>query len=868
MRNRLFFFAVISLLCVARAAAQLVQGVVSDGDSRVTLPGVHVYYADDKSTLVQTDINGKYRIAFRRGTLVFSMIGFDTKMVEVKSAQKLDVKLKETTSSLREVQISGKRQKYTRKSNPAVEMMRKVIAAKKTTDLRQNDYLSYMKYEKMTFALNEFTEKVFEDEHFKRLPFLREHVERHPETGKLILPLTMDEKVSQIIYRKDPKSEKSVVMGERHEGVNNLINTGEIMTEVMADCFTDVDIYQDQVRLLQYPFTSPISTQSAINFYRYFITDTLQVDSQKCYRIDFTPNNPQDFGFSGSLFVLADSTWRVKRAELGIPSRSDVNFVDEMRIVQDFESLPTGEQVVVDNKMCVQMSLLSWLQKVQVERTVTYSGWDFTPIPEQSFKFKGDTKVEASAQMRNETFWEEHRPIPLTQSEESMSVLMNRLYDIKGFKGFMWIAKAFIENYVETSINPEHPSKVDIGPINAMLGSNFVEGFRLRASAQTTANLNPHWFLRGNVKYGFGDQRWKGMGEVTYSFNRKDYMPREYPMRNITFSYENDVASPSDKFVPTDKDNVFVSLKWAPVKHMNYFERYNLKLDWEWENGLHVYGQGRREWNEGAGDLFYRTLNLSAPGSDEFDAAQNIHRINFTEATVGFEYQPGATYINTKQHRLTTNFDSPIMGLNHTMGLKGVLGGDYSYNFTEATLYKRFWLNSWGKMNFMLKGGIQWNKVPYPFLIMPAANMSYITEGFNFNLIRNMEFPTDRYGSLMFSWDMNGKILNRIPLIRKLKWREYIGVNCLWGKLTDKNNPFLERNRDDSKLFYMPGSFTDDGSFDYASRVIQSDKPYVEVIVGVHNIFRVLHLEYVRRLNYIYDHTHRWGIRGYFEISF
>ena len=146
--------------------------------------------------------------------------------------------------------------------------------------------------------------------------------------------------------------------------------------------------------------------------------------------------------------------------------------------------------------------------------------------------------------------------------------------------------------------------------------------------------------------------------------------------------------------------------------------------------------------------------------------------------------------------------------------------------------------------------------------------MSYIAQVRTFRLIRNMEFPNDRYASLMCTWDMNGKILNRIPLIRSLKWREFIGVSCLWGQLTDKNNPFLERNSTSSKLFYFPGSFASDGSFNYASRVMDPKKPYVEVIVGLHNIFRFFHLEYVQRLNYIYDPTHRWGIRGYFEMSF
>lgn len=870
--KKFIVFLIILFAATFKAAAQLVTGVITDKEFDEPMPGVHIYYVDDKSTMVVSDINGKYKIAARKGQLVFSIVGYDHYMAETDGkSQKLDVRLTETASALNEVEVVRKKQKYSRKNNPAVEMMRKVIAAKKSSDLYANDFFSYQKYEKMTLALNEFTEKVFQDDHFKHFPFLKEHVETCPETGKLILPLTVEEKVSRQIYRKDPKTEKTIVIGQHNEGVTDLINTGDIVNNMLADCFTDIDIYKEDVRLLQYPFISPISTKKAIGFYRYFIVDTVMIDKQECFHLDFTPNNAQDFGFSGSLYVLADSTWRLKKAHLNIPARSDVNFVEQMDVVLDFEPLPTGEQVVKDNKMIVQLKLASFIQKLQVERTVRYGNFDFTMIPDRSFKIRGDVKVESSSQMRDEAFWEEYRPQPLTHSEKQLDLFLERLKNIKGMKYIIWIGKAFIENYVETSINPDKKSLVDIGPVNTMIGSNFVEGFRLRASAQTTAALNPHWFAKTYVKYGFGDKRWKGMGEITYSFNKKDHLPREYPVHNLTFTYTNDVCSPSDKFVPTDKDNVFFALKWTPVKHMNYYERYNLLFDWEWENGLRLKTQLRREWNEGAGALFYQTLNNGMLDANNVLVPNKNgympHKIRFTEATVGLEFQPGATYINTKQRRLPTNFDSPIMGISHTVGMKGILGGQYNYNFTELTLYKRFWLHSWGKIDCYGTYGMQWNKVPFPFLVMPAANLSYIMELNSFNLVKNMEFLTDRNTSIFLSWDMNGKILNRIPLVKKLKWREFIGLNMMWGKLTDRNNPMLAKNAGDDMLMFFPGTYSGT-QFTPATHVMNPRKPYVEAIVGIHNIFKLFHIEYVHRLTYIYANTQRWGIRFTFRVTF
>lgn len=178
--------------------------------------------------------------------------------------------------------------------------------------------------------------------------------------------------------------------------------------------------------------------------------------------------------------------------------------------------------------------------------------------------------------------------------------------------------------------------------------------------------------------------------------------------------------------------------------------------------------------------------------------------------------------INTKQRRIAANNDAPIFALNHTVGIKNLFGGQYNYNYTEAEIYKRFWVGSWGKIDNDIRAGVQWNKVPFPLLIMPAANLSYIMEDNTFNLINNMEFLNDRFVSYMVSWDINGKILNRIPLIKKLKWREYIGCNVLWGMLSDKNNPYCNAN--DKNLFYFPGRFNSDGSYTAISHVM--DKKY------------------------------------------
>ena len=864
--NRLLFSLLFSLMALT-AFSQRIEGTITDARTGERLAFANVYY--ERGATTQSNINGDYFIEFKQRKLTVSLVGYKTQTFRLTAARRLDIRLEPSSENeLGEAVVKGRKDKYSRKNNPAVDLMRKVIAAKKESDLRQHDYYSYDKYSKLTFALNNVSEKMFTEGILKRFSVLQDNVETCNETGKRILPVSIDETVSQEIYRRQPRSEKSIVQGKQTTGFNTLFNTGDLLTEVLNDCFADVNIYEDNIRLLKLQFISPLGGNTAINFYRYFIVDTLDMNGEKTIELNFTPNNPQDVGFSGALYIAADSTYRVVKADLTLPKKSDVNYVDNMRIIQDFKRLESGEQFLVRDDMIVEMQVVSFVQALMVRRITENSNLSFAALPDKTFKFRGDKMTAANATIRPAEFWRQYRANdPMSESEERMQEIMGQVGQVKGFRGILWVAKAFIENFVETTTDPKKGSKFDVGPVNTTFSYNFVDGFRLRAGGQTTANLNPHLFFRGYVAYGFKDRRVKGLGEVTYSFLPKAYLPREFPVNNLTFTYNNDVMAPSDRFLPTDKDNVFTSLKWTKVNHMLYYTYFRLLWDREWENNLRLNVRLNHEKDEPTAALFYQPLD--GRGAPSNDPSRRLHHLNTTDLTLSLTFQPGATWMNTKQRRYMINKDVPVFSLSHTIGLRGVLGSDYTYNLTEASIYKRFWLGSWGKIETRLAGGVQWNKVPYPLLIMPRANLSYILQTNMFNLINNMEFLNDRYASLMLSWDFNGKIFNRIPLLKHLKWREYIGCNMLWGTLTDKNNPTLARHASDNKLFYFPGEFQPDGSFRYLSSVMDKRTPYIEVFAGVHNIFKILHVEYVRRLTYLnIPKRHQWGIRAMLRVSF
>ena len=795
-----------------------ITGYVTDEESGDTISFATISYKNLKVHSV-ADADGYFKIARHNGQmLTVTAVGYATKTITVNSAtgDRLNIKMKADTKMLQNVTVKAKRQRYRRKNNPAVELMRRVIAAKEKSNILRHENVQWNQYQKITFSLDDITEKTLEGAVFKKHPWLAEQVEYSPYTQKNILPLNINETVTSHLYRKNPKSEKHIVMGETSQGVNQFFETGDILDVAIKDVFTDVDIYDDHVRLLQYPFTSPIGND-AISFYRYYIADTVAVERDSCYHLQFTPNNPQDFGFSGDLYILKDSTLHVRKVTLRIPKKSDVNFVNNLTVEQEYTQLPNGDWILSQDDMYVEMSLIKKVGQFLVVRNTRNQDYTFEEVPKRLFKGKNQQVVESSARMRDDSFWKKYRAVELTKSESSMNDFQQRIMNLKGFKPVIFVLKALIENFVETG----KPSKIDIGPVNTIFTHNSIDGFRTRLTAQSTSNLNKHWFFRGYYAHGWGSKKNYYLGEVTYSFNEKDYLPREFPKRTITVSSSYDVCTPTDRFLPTDKDNFLVALRWTKVERMMFYNRQQAMFEWETENGFKFTTGLKTEENEILGDW-----------AEEHIKANNPNPLKFrnTELTARVFFAPGETYINTKQRRLTINLDKPTFEVAHTVGFRNFLGSDYSHNYTEARIYKRFWMpHNWGKVDFYLKGGIEWNKVPYYMLLFPASNLSYVAEMETFNLINNMEFLNDRFASLMVGWDLNGKILNRLPLLRKLKWREFVGVNCLWGDLTDKN-----RNE-------FP-----DGMF-----VMDSKKPYVELRLGIHNIFKLVHVEYVRRLTYM-----------------
>ena len=846
--RKLYFVVVLLLVSTLQLMAQQkITGRVIDEDG-FAVSYASVQYRGHKIA-VSSDSQGKFSIEKHPGwVLTVSALSYKSQTISVNEKMDfIEVKLKDDSHKLNEVVVKTKRSKYSRKDNPAVELMRRVIAAKKKTDLSNHDYYQYDKYQKITLALNDLKKEQLEGKFFSKRQYLLDQVETSPYNGKLTLPVSIDETVSQHIYRKDPKTEKDIIKGQQSNGIGQVIQTGEILNTALKDAFTDVDIYDDYVRLLQYPFPSPIG-RTGISFYHYYIEDTVYVERDLCYHLQFIPANSQDFGFRGELYVLADSSLHVKKCNLYMPHNTDVNYVKNMKIEQEYTRLDNGEWVLSKDDMIAELHVNSMLQDLLVVRNTRLTDYAFDELPKILFKGKAKVRHDMDAMNRDEAYWNKYRQVDLTKSESSMDSFIHRMENSKGFKYIIFFVKALMENYVEIGGGTDgKKSKFDLGPVNTYISKNFVDGIRLRLAGRTMAALNPHFFWDGYAAYGTKSNDWYTGNIFTYSLNKKKNSPFEFPMRNLTFEVARDVTSPSDENLLHNKDNFFMTFRAATQDEMFLYHRQKLAFTYETDWGFRFNTSLRFQSNRTVGNLHYYHLD-----------GTEVKKIRMTDLNVGINYNPGVTYVNTKQQRLPINLDSPEIGLSHTMGFRGFMGGQYHSNITKLSIYKRQWLGSWGYLDFHAIGQAQWNKVPFPMLILPPINLSYFEQETTISLMNDWEFLNDRQVFWALSWDMNGKLLNRIPLIKKLKWREWFAIKGVWGHLTDKNNPYLEKNQGDGRLFKFP-----------KNSHVMNDTPYWECVAGVHNIFKFFSVEYVRRLTYLNNNNiDKWGIRFGFMMSF
>lgn len=720
-------------------------------------------------------------------------------------------------TELEELIVTPKKQKYKKKGNPAYELMQEVRAKAPMYDptRQRNGNLgsySYDFYDKILLGLNDMTV----DSTSKSTGFLKDYQAIAYNTGKPIILLSIREHIGKERYGFNPDNHNSIILARKSSGVDESFNQ-ENFDKMLGDVLRDVDIYQNDISLMQQRFVSPLG-RLAGDYYHYFITDTVIFpdDNRKYIELTFAPVNPESFGFNGKLFVADDSTRFIKRVSMRVPKAINLNYVDNIFITQEYMQDSLGNRHKTLEDMALELRIVAGTPSFYARRSSARANF--------SYDKPDDIYIQEYPSETGDELWNQMRLIPLTRAERNLAGIHD---EMKKRPLFYWgekIVMILAKGYIGTS--PKGlPSKFDIGPVNTFISYNSLEGVRLRAGGMTTGELSHHWFGRVYGAYGFRDHRWKYEVEGEYSFNRKKEHSREFPMHSIRATHRYDVDMLGQHYLFTNADNVFLSLKRKESYLATYRRLSQLEYTYEFDNNFSVVAGFRHE-------IQFSTRYVPFVNGNEVKFPHYSQSAFF----IKLRYAPGEVFFQGRHGRLPINMDAPIIQLTHEYGPKGFLGSMFTLNVTELSVQKRFWFSSFGFTDVILKGGKIWSRVQYPALLWPNANLSYTIQPESYSLMNPMEFANDWYGSLDLTYWLNGLLFNRIPYVNKLKLREIFTFKLLMGGLSKKNNPAY-----DAELFRFP----------YDSQTHTMDnKPYMEIGVGLDNILTILRVDYVWRLTY------------------
>lgn len=845
-----FLLASLFTVWIANGQNTIIKGVVTDSITGERLPYVSLIF---KGTTIGTATDGDGNFSFSALTdvknLEVSYLGYDTKEVKVipGKTNNLKIKLAPNGITLNEVVVKPKKEKYSKKENPAVKFVKQVIASRESNDPRNHDYFQYDQYEKMVFAMNDYHPKPKKNGKPGKFDFLIDFVDTL-DVGTTILPVSEKEKVESVYYRKEPKSEKRIVKGNKSSGVDEIFSRDGIQ-QFLNEVFREVDIFKNDIPLFLQRFVSPLSTIGP-NYYKYYLLDTLNVNGQKCVDLGFVPFNSETFGFTGRLFVTLDSTFFVQKAILNVPKDINLNFVSGMTIEQTFERTPDSTRIITKDDINVNFKLSEKSKGMYARRLNIYSNHSFDePDAERALVFKESAPVITlkDAYQQSEDFWTSNRPEEaIKKNPNSVEKLMAKFRSVPIFYITEKVVSVLVSGYIPTNKDPLK-SKFEFGPMNTAISGNAIEGARFRVGGTTTTAFSRNLFFDGYMAYGTKDEKLKYDALVEYSFNdRKEYR-KEFPLNSIRLEYMYDINQLGQQYMYASKDNMFLAWKRQKDTRATYLRQAELTYYHEHYNGL-AYGAVVRNRREYATE--YAVFDRIGPDG----TISPVKSYDMTELELKFRYAKDEKFYQTRNLRYPITFDALIFNFSHVMAKKDLLGSSYDYHRTDIGIQKRFWFSAFGYIDLITKAGKVWNKVPYPLLILPNANLSYTIQPESYTNMNAMEFISDEYASWDLTYYMNGNLLNRLPLVKKLKWREVFCFRGLWGHLTDKNNPM---NGGEGLYLFPNGSYT------------LGKAPYMEASIGIENIFKFLRLDYVWRLNYC-DHPgiQTKGVRFMMRMSF
>ena len=804
-----YIFLLLALLSGLGASAQTtrVRGRIVDATNGDPLQYVSVVFPGT-TTGITTDDQGVYDLETRDtvSRVCASMVGYETqtKTLKPNNFNQVDFELQSVEFSIGSVTI-------TPGANPAHPILKGVIRNKPHNDQSQYDRYRCATYTKMELDLANIKPKFKSKRLQRNFGFVYNYVDTSALTGQAYLPAMISETMADYYHSRQPAVAREVIRATRVSGVEDSFSIAQFTGNLQ----NDINFYSNFIDLFNVRFASPLA-DGGTAFYDYFLVDSMKIEGRKTYKIRFHPKRLSTPVLDGEINIDSAS-YALRSASVRMPKGVNVNWIKHLRIENDNHMINDSTWFRNRDHIAAEFSLVmgdsSKLVSFIGQREVVYSDVELdAEMPKEVVSMDNDVMVtDVEVSQKDEHFWDKNRPYQLSQKEKNIYSMVDSVQQVPLYRNIYTLINTIIGGYWNGKY-------LGWGPYYKMASFNKLEGFRMQVGARTTAAVSRKVRLSSYVAYGTRDEDVKGGGSVELMFNKR-------LTRKLTLSGSHDVVQLGAGKNALTESNILSSVfSRGGRQRLSMVNRFDAMYEHEWFHGFSTYLSTRLQriyGNKYVPLLHGDSVSMNSIGASEvhlglrYSHNEKIYRRAFSKNYLGSKY--------------------PIFTLDFAAGLKGVLDNDCEYYRLEGGIHYSPKIPPIGYSNITIQGGKIFGRVPYPLLKLHEGNGTYFYDPYAFSCMNFYEFASDGWVSFFFEHHFNGWLLGRIPLMKRLKWREVLVCKGVWGVLSDKNNGSLPNT--EARLLFPEG-------------MSSVDDPYVEMGVGIENIFKLFRVDCVWRLTH------------------
>jgi len=805
------------LFSSATIAQTRVSGKIYDASTREPLPFVNILLKGTKSGTT-SDFDGNYVVITSDPTdsIIVSYVGYNRLARPIKRniSQTLNLELEQKAVSLAAIEIKPG-------ENPAHVILRKVIANKIRNDKNRLASYEYEVYNKIEFDMNNIPKEFKDKKLLKPIKFIFDNIDSTNVKLKPYLPLFMTESLSDYYYKRNPRYKKEVIKASKVAGLEDAS-----VAQFTGDMYQNVDIYDNTVLVFSKNFVSPISDNGLL-YYRYYLIDSTTLDGNKCYQIQFKPKHRQSLTFQGNMWI-ADTAFAVKRLEMSIADDANINFINTLNVVQEYKNLDSAWMLSKD-KLVIDFAMRERKMGFYGKKTTSYEGFVINKPKEDEFYSRADNLVvEKDATKKTEEFWASVRHDSLSKNEKDIYKMVDTIQSLP-------IYKTGLDYIMMLTTGYKLFGNFEFGPYYNTLSYNTIEGARLRFGGRTSDNFSKWYELSGYIAYGTRDEAFK------YKLGFRSFVTKD-PRQLIYMSYKSDYEILGQSQNGFTQDNILASLfRRTPLSSLTAVQEIKAHYEREWFQGF-------------SNKLFFINRTMTPLGDFRYEYATGENtsafkeHIKTSEVKLFTRFAYDEKFVDGTFSRTSLGTKYPVLQVEYTIGLKDIFNSDYEYEKLVVKVQDRFRINPIGYTDYIIEAGQVFGTVPYPLMELHGGNETYVYDPYAYNLMNYYEFASDKYFTVQAFHHFDGFFLNKIPLLRKLKWREVITGKMLMGSTSEKNRNSL----------VFPGTLN-----------ALTRGPYVEASAGIENIFKIFRFDFLWRLSYLANpNISRYGIRGSIQVNF